>query len=47
MKKDFKKLIDTLQESIFTWDYFTDFEKVKKNVEKIERELNLLNSLIG
>lgn len=47
MKKDFQKLISTFQESIFTWDYFTDFNKVKKNVEKIERELNLLNSLIG
>ena len=47
IKKDFQKLISTFQESIFTWDYFTDFNKAKKNVEKIERELNLLNSLIG
>lgn len=47
MKKDFQKLISTFQESIFTWDYFTDFNKAKKNVDKIERELNLLNSLIG
>lgn len=43
----FKHLKDTLQDSIFTWDYFTDFEKVKKNVNKIEKELNLLNYLIG
>lgn len=37
----------TLQDSAFTWDYFTDFEKVKRNVRKIEKELNLLNYLIG
>ena len=43
----FENLKNTLQDSIFTWDYFTDFEKVKKNVKKIEKELNLLNYLIG
>ncbi|MFA7091426.1 MAG: type II restriction endonuclease [Arcobacteraceae bacterium] len=43
----FDNLKNTLQDSIFTWDYFTDFEKVKKNVKKIEKELNLLNYLIG
>jgi len=45
--KIFKNLKNTLQDSIFTWDYFTDFEKVKTNVKKIEKELNLLNYLIG
>lgn len=44
---NFKNLKNTLQDSIFTWDYFTDFEKVTKNVKKIEKELNLLNYLIG
>ncbi|RLA58826.1 MAG: restriction endonuclease, partial [Epsilonproteobacteria bacterium] len=43
----FNDLKDTLQESIFTWDYFTDFEKVKINVNKVEKELNILNYLIG
>lgn len=47
IKKDFQKLISTFQESIFTWDYFTNFKKAKENITKIERELNLLNSLIG
>lgn len=47
MQKDFQNLIDTLQDSIFTWEYFSDFKKAKKNVYKIERELNLLNTLIG
>lgn len=44
---NFETLVNTLQNSIFTWDYFTDFEKVKTNVKKIEKELNLLNYLLG
>ena len=44
---NFETLKTTLQDSIFTWDYFTDFEKVKINVKKIEKELNLLNYLVG
>jgi len=44
---NFNTLKSTFQDSIFTWDYFTDFEKVKKNIKKIEKELNLLNYLIG
>jgi len=43
----FNTLKDTLRDSIFTWDYFTDFKKVKLNVQKIKVELNILNSLIG
>ena len=44
---DFKVLITTFQDSIFTWSYFTDFKKVKLNIEKVKVELNILNSLIG
>ncbi|KLE03268.1 type II restriction endonuclease [Aliarcobacter butzleri] len=47
MSKKFETLKNTLQDSIFTWDYFTNFEKVKNNVKKIEKELNLLNYLLG
>jgi len=43
----FENLKNTLQESIFTWDYFTNFEKVKLNVKNVEKELNVLNYLIG
>jgi len=43
----FDNLKDTFQDSIFTWDYFTDFEKVKLNIQKVKVELNILNSLIG
>lgn len=47
MNNSFEDLKSTLQESIFSWDYFTDFEKVKINVKKVEKELNILNYLIG
>ncbi len=43
----FNTLKNTFKDSIFTWDYFTDFEKVKLNVQKVKVELNILNSLIG
>jgi len=43
----FSDLKNTLQESIFTWSYFVDFKKVKLNVKKVEKELNILNYLIG
>ena len=46
-KDIFEYLIETLTDSIFTWDYFVGFEKVKKNIHLIEKELNLLNVLIG
>lgn len=46
-KEVFEYLIETLTDSIFTWDYFVDFEKVKKNIHLIEKELNLLNVLVG
>lgn len=43
----FDYIIQTLTDSIFTWNYFVDFEKVKKNTYIIEKELNLLNFLIA
>jgi len=46
-KDVFDYLIKNLKESIFTWDYFVDFKKVKTNISLIEKELNLLNFLIG
>ena len=43
----FDFLVSTFKDSIVTWKYFTDFEKVKKNVMKIEVELAILSTLIG
>jgi|AntRauTorcE11897_2_1112592.scaffolds.fasta_scaffold13536_2 type II restriction enzyme len=46
-KKAFSYLINNLQESILTWDFFVDWEKIRKKVADVEEELNLLNVLIG
>ncbi|MDY0138105.1 MAG: type II restriction endonuclease [Candidatus Izemoplasmatales bacterium] len=35
------------KDSIATWTYYTDFEKVYENVQKVKVELNILNSLIA
>jgi type II restriction enzyme len=43
----FNYLMNNLKKSIYTWDYFVYFDKVKNNINKVERELNLLNTLIG
>lgn len=47
MQKDFKKFINTLNEDLFSWDYFVDFEKVKNKSFDIKLHLNILNSLLG
>jgi len=44
----FEYFIKTLKvKGIITWDYFVNWEKVFGNIENIEKELNLLNYLIG
>ncbi|AER66046.1 Type II site-specific deoxyribonuclease [Thermovirga lienii DSM 17291] len=43
----FSYFIKNLKVKITKWDYFVNWEKVIKNVKPIERELNLLNCLIG
>lgn len=45
--KDFDKLLNTLKDSILTYDYFVDFKKVFKNVDEINYNLNILNHLLG
>lgn len=47
MKKDFEKWFEDFTDSISTYEYYTDFGIVYKNIEKIKVELNILNSLIG
>ena len=47
MKRHFNEWLSTMRDSIATWRYYTDFEKVYSNVESIKVELNILNSLIG
>ena len=45
--RDFNQWLSTMKDSIATWTYYTDFEKVYENVQKVKIELNILNSLIG
>lgn len=47
MKRNFTEWISEFKESIATYSYYIDFDKVHKNVESIKIELNILNSLIG
>lgn len=45
--RDFNKWLSTMRDSINSYDYYVDFPKVFANVDKINVELNILNSLIG
>lgn len=47
MKRNFTKWLANFRNSIATYSYYIDFEKVFKNVDSIKIELNILNSLIG
>lgn len=47
VNRDFNQWLSTMKDSIATWTYYTDFEKVYENVQKVKVELNILNSLIG
>lgn len=47
MSKQFEDFILNLSETNATLDYFTDFEKIKSNINKILIKLNQLNYLIG
>ena len=43
---NFQTLNQTFQPSIFYWDYFCDFKKIKENSFNIKIQLNILNSLL-
>ncbi len=47
MNKDFQQFLNGLSQTNATLDYFTDFDKVKRNVSQIELKLNQLNYLLG
>lgn len=47
MNKDFQLFLSGLSQTNATLDYFTDFDKVKHHVAKIELKLNQLNYLLG
>jgi type II restriction enzyme len=45
--KLFEYIRNGFRDKITTWDYFVNWKKVFNNIQPIERELNLLNYLIG
>ena len=47
MSEQFNTFMSQLSETNTTLDYFTDFEKIKQNVNRISIKLNQLNYLIG
>ena len=46
-KRNFDTWLDSFRNSIATYGYYIDFEKVHHNVGAIKVELNILNALIG
>ena len=47
MSEQFKIFLSQLSETNATLNYFTDFKKIRSNVDKISIKLNQLNYLIG
>lgn len=45
--REFKKWLSEFRNSIADYGYYTDFNKIYRNIETIKVELNILNSLIG
>ena len=45
--RNFDEWFGQFRESIATYDYYTNFENVYSNAEKLKVELNIINSLIG
>lgn len=47
MARTFEKWFSTFTDTIASYDYYVDFQKVYQNVDKLKVELNILNTLIG
>ena len=47
VNRDFDKWLSTFRESIASYKYYVDFDKVYNNCNDIKIELNILNSLVG
>jgi len=43
----FEIITKSFKSKITQWNYFVNWEKVSRNIEPIETELNILNTLIG
>lgn len=47
MEKNFNEFISHLAETNATLDFYSDFKKIKRNVDNISISLNMLNFLLG
>ncbi len=47
MERNFDDWLKGFRKSIADYKYYVDFDKVYKNVDEIQIELNILNSIIG
>ncbi len=47
MNRNFSHWLSTFRQSIADYDYYTNFEKIYRNIDGMKVELNILNSLIG
>lgn len=47
MKREFEEWLKKFKISISDYNYYVDFEKIYRNMDKVKIELNILNSLIG
>jgi len=45
--KLFNEIVSSFKRKITQWNYFVNWHKVLQNIEPIEKELNLLNYLVG
>lgn len=45
--RNFSEWLQGFRNSIASYDYYIDFEKVHKNIDKVKIELNILNALVG
>lgn len=46
-ERNFNEWLDTFRESINEYGYYTDFNKVYENAERLKIEINILNALIS
>lgn len=47
MKREFSPWLKTMKRTIANYSYYTDFDKVYENIDKVKIELNMLNSLVN
>ena len=47
MARNFNEWISGFRDSIASYGYYINFEKVHRNIDDIKVELNILNSLVG